>query len=166
MKNITETAYRLLWLASILLLACGFALVRIWWGTGCSILFALVSLLTRRFLPEWTSTLRLVGYIGIAVAGTLTGVSSFLMIVGCALALACWELEDRPSGWSAPVAGSDEWVRLRWLGIACSAGIAIAGACFFIRISLTFGMILIVALTVLFSLVKLMALFKKMRSVH
>jgi len=77
---------------SVLCLAAGYGIAGHWIGTALAIITGLAWLLARKYPASWLPFICLLGSIGLAVVGRLTGALPVLMICGSAIALAVWDL--------------------------------------------------------------------------
>lgn len=137
----------------------GFVLADGWPGVIVVSAFALLWLFPRRFQPKWWSSAKLLGYIGIAGGGILNNVSPFLLIAGVTFALASWELESQRSDSSTPgitsAQKSYERLHLSKLCVVLVIGLAAAEAGLFLKFTLPFGVVFLIASVVVFSLFRL-----------
>ena len=95
MEKSTKITYRIFHFATILLLASGFGMSKIWLGVIIILIMVPYWWITRRLQRKIYSGVSLVIFVGIAAYGLLSNASSYLMVAGVATVLACWELEDQ-----------------------------------------------------------------------
>lgn len=161
MRTVTETSYKICRLLALLVPVGGFLLEPLWWGALIAFAFGVFYLLSQRYLPKAWSGVRLIGYAGIAVFALLFGVSPALLVFGVTASLACWDLEDNLPGSEAPsLTGVYEKEHLRWLAIAGLTGIVLAETVIFINFKMSFGVLLMTALIILFFMYRLFTTLK------
>lgn len=161
MRTLTGTSYKICRLLALLVLIGSFLLEALWWGAVIASAFGVFYLLSQRFLPKAWSGVRLIGYAGIAVFALLFGISPVLLVISVSVSLACWDLEDNlPEAEAPTLTGAYEKEHLRWLAIAGLAGIVLAEMVILIKFKLSFGVLLLTALTILFFIYKLFTALK------
>ena len=161
MKNLNKMSYQICRLLALLVLIGGFLLESLWWGALIAFAFGVFYLLSQRFLPKAWSGVRLIAYAGIAVFALLFGVSPVPLVIVVTASLACWDMEDHLPGPEAPsLTAAYEKEHLRWLAIASLTGIVLAETVIFINFKMSFGVLLLTALIVLFFIYRLFTTLK------
>ncbi|MHC1771840.1 MAG: hypothetical protein AB9907_08910 [Flexilinea sp.] len=165
MEKSTKITYRIFHFATILLLASGFGMSKIWLGVIIILIMVPYWWITRRLQRKIYSGVSLVIFVGIAAYGLLSNASSYLMVAGVATALACWELEDQiPNAMKSSISLNTrlyEKNHLKKIGITITTGFIVAEAGLFLKLSLPFGAVFLVAILVLFCIFQLFLLFKR-----
>lgn len=110
----------------------------------------------------WFPSFRLISYVAIAVVEILLKVAPYIIIASVSLALVCWEFESR---FSSPNKLPDPSLRTPSESIhffktilAGFAGMILAVASTFIKLSLPFSAILLISLIVIYSFYQLYSL--------
>jgi len=159
MANHAKFTYQICFFLAIALLVSGFALARLWSGVVISLVYAILWIISYRVQTKWMAPMRLVGYLGLVVAGLLSDLSPFLLIPGISASLACWELDDHrlTSTRSAIAPGSDSQAKLHllWLVGAIGMGLLISEMSLLLSFELPFGLVVLVVILILFGLVRL-----------
>lgn len=141
---------------SATLLAGGYALDKNWMGVAALAALAIFWLVGRRFHRPWLNSALLVGYVSAAAAGIFLGISAHWMIAGSAFALAAWELDSED--WAQANDSTQPWRELLQrktlplLVISVGLGLLAAELLLFVRISISFGVMLLAALVGIVSL--------------
>lgn len=160
----SRITYRIFQISTIVLLSGGFALVKLWLGAVILLLMLPCWWFSQRLNRKILSGATLIIFGGIAAYGLLSNASSHLMVGGVATALICWELEDQiqeSSKSSIPFnTRLYEKNHLIILGITFFIGLIVAQTGLLIKLTLPFGVVLLIALVVLFCIFKLFQLFK------
>ena len=165
MRSLSYRAFLVCVFAALILLAGGFGLAHLWWGEVFVLAIIFFWLIFQRSDWNLLPSALLAIYVCVAAAGLLSGVSPFLMIAGAAVALASWELADQrvnlPGTSNHALVSLYEHHHMKILGITVGLGLLVAEAGLFLQFSIPFGVLVLIALVVLFSLYRFFSLFKK-----
>jgi len=165
MEKSTENIYQTFQFATILFLVIGYGLAKIWLGVIIILTMIPYWWITHRLERKIYSWLTLVIFVGIAACGIVSNASSYLMLAGVSTALACWELEDKiPNTMNSTISLNTklyEKNHLKKLSIATASGFILAEAGLFLKLSLSFWAVFLVAILVLFCVFQLFLLFKR-----
>lgn len=163
-----DLAYRIFQVLTVVLLGCGFVMVKVWPGVYVLLGMILYWVVTRRLRNRLYSWIALVMFTSLAAFGLISGVMPFLMIAGVSTALACLELEDHlVKSIRLPNASHTLSFEKRYLSTlvaVIAAGTIVAEAALFLRFSLPFGVIFLVVILVLFGIYQLFTLLKRVES--
>jgi hypothetical protein len=77
---------------SVFCLAAGYGIAGQWIGVAAAIITGFTWYFARKYLASWLPHICLLGSVGLAVAGRLTGSPPLLMICGSGFSLAAWDL--------------------------------------------------------------------------
>jgi len=153
---------------SIVLFQCGYIMAKVWPGVIILLCVTPCWWISHRLKTKLMSSGILFTLVGVSAYGLLNRVSPSLMIAGVATALACWELEDQilshskiPSFSLSTTKNLFEIIHLKILGITITSGLVLAEACLFLKLSLPFGVVFLVAIVVCFSIFQLFSILKR-----
>ena len=165
MKNPIFQIHSLCYITAALLSSLGFLSQRLWTGLVFVIVLGLSGCLPKRFRANWTSVVRLAGFLLIAIAGLFAGASPFLLIAGVIFALAGHETEtlimEIPE---SSIHSSTKTLmkrHLSWVGIACLASLLICTTGLMLRIKVSFGLLVLIVISILFVNYRLMLSIKR-----
>jgi hypothetical protein len=165
MEKPNEFVYFVMQIATIALLIGGFAMIKNWQSVTIILIMLPYWWITHRSQRRIYSWIIFLIFVGLAVYGLLSKASPYFMVAGVSTGLACWELEDQiPKSLKSPitsVTNSCEKYHLKILSIAIAIGLFIAEASLFLKLSLPFGVIFLVAILVLFCIFQLFLLLKR-----
>ncbi len=137
-------------IAAAACLLLGYVLVSEWLTLFAIPVMVLLWIASARRSSFWTASGLLVIYIVLAVVGIIRHAPALLMAVGCASALAGWDLSDpRGQATAGELHGSDsalEKSRLRSLAAAVGASLLLMLLATAFRVRLPFGLIIFLAL--------------------
>jgi hypothetical protein len=154
--SLRKTFFPICLTLSVLCLAAGYWIPGEWIGAMSAILIGPVWLLARKYSASPLPLVCLLGSVGFAVAGTLTGSPPLLMMFGSALALAVWDLLYLDSALgnhsSAEPTRHYEYKHLQSLALAL--GLGLLGTLFgsFLKIRIPFIVLLLFIAFLLFAL--------------
>ena len=164
MERSTRFVYPIFQIARTIFFLSGFVMTKIWIGAVIITSLVVYEVISRCYQRKIDSRVMILIYLGIALWGILGQVPSFLVIAGVSAALACWELEDQVP-YSAKQSVPDYEIQYRKnhlmiTVITVIAGCILAEAGLLIKMSLPFGINVLVALVVLICLFQLQKLLK------
>jgi hypothetical protein len=134
-------------------LAAGYLLGGYWLIAPVFLAMAIFGILARRQSAFWAASSLLLIYVVLAVIGVTLNLSIDLMVIGCAAALACWDLiHFRQSIADNLPLESDpllERYRLQSLAAAVAAGLSLTWMGSSINLQFPFGVMVFLALMVM-----------------
>lgn len=148
----------LCFLASVGCLLVGYWLAEFWYILLILFGMAILWFIIRNRSGLWPISMILVIYIALAVFGLLMNLSSYLMTIGCAAALASWDLvlfrKDTDADSHKQKDTLVERLHVRSLSIAIGSGLLLSVLVLNIHISLPLGVIVGLSLILAFGLYK------------
>ncbi len=141
-------------LTSAVCLLAGYCMADLWFIWWVLLLLILPWVILRKKPGILPASLTLIEYLVLVATGILSGLSSYLMIVGCASALACWDLvlyqKDITGNPALPKDVLYEQIHLITLATAISLGLFLSILSLHVHIRLPFGLIAGLALLAAF----------------
>ena len=163
--KIHSLANKICLLISIICLGTGYILNGHWLILSAFFVMALLWLVVKKRSILWAASSLLLAYVFLASMGILIHLSVPLMIVGCILALASWEMTHFSQGVLAnanPNArASLEKYHLQALSIVLGASLLLSLVGAYANLQLSFGFVVIIVLFALGSLTKGIQYFLK-----
>ena len=90
--SLRKTGFVICLVLSVLCLVAGYGIAGRWIEAGMAVLLGPAWVIARRYPGSWLPFFCILGSVGLATAGILTGTPPVLMIFGSALTLAVWDL--------------------------------------------------------------------------